>query len=145
MLTDKCWCSCFIHHLFQIFCMFAQGYTERLLDHLLIAPRNPEVFGTMSTSFNVPNIDEAIPQILSLPVLVLLLCFLLSLTRGYYVSSIEWYCCNTDSLGSFAFYLIIIRMYIYQELINALSTHMIHINLNTIFYTQAEHSPTETI
>ena len=30
---------------------------------------------------------------------------------------------------------IIIIMYIYHALINALSTHMIHINLNTIFYT----------
>ena len=36
-------------------------------------------------------------------------------------------------------------MYIYHTLINALSTHMIHINLNTIFYTHVEHSPTKTI
>ena len=36
-------------------------------------------------------------------------------------------------------------MYIYHALINALSTHMIHINLNTIFYTHVEHSPTKTI
>ena len=36
-------------------------------------------------------------------------------------------------------------MYVYHALINALSTHMIHINLNTIFYTQVEHSPTKTI
>ena len=36
-------------------------------------------------------------------------------------------------------------MYIYHVLINALSTHMIHINLNMIFYTHAEHSPTKTI
>ena len=35
-------------------------------------------------------------------------------------------------------------MYIYHALINALSTHMIHINLN-IFYTHVEHSPTKTI
>ena len=35
-------------------------------------------------------------------------------------------------------------MYIYHALINALSAHMIHINLN-IFYTHAEHSPTQTI
>ena len=42
MLTDKCWCICFIHHLFKIICiMFAPGYAERLLDHLLIVPRNP--------------------------------------------------------------------------------------------------------
>ena len=36
-------------------------------------------------------------------------------------------------------------MYIYHALINTLSTHMIHINLNTIFYTHTEHSPTKTI
>ena len=41
--------------------------------------------------------------------------------------------------------LIIIIMYIYHALINALSTHMIHINLNMIFYTHVEHSPTKTI
>ena len=33
-------------------------------------------------------------------------------------------------------------MYIYHALINALSTHMIHINLNTIVYTHAEDNPT---
>ena len=36
-------------------------------------------------------------------------------------------------------------MYIYHVLINALSAHMIHINLSMIFYTHAEHSPTKTI
>ena len=36
-------------------------------------------------------------------------------------------------------------MFIYHALINALSAHMIHINLNMIFYTHVEHSPTETI
>ena len=36
-------------------------------------------------------------------------------------------------------------MYIYHALINALSAHMVHINLNTIFYTHIEHSPTKTI
>ena len=36
-------------------------------------------------------------------------------------------------------------MYIYHVLINALSAHMIHINLNMIFYTHVEHSPTNTI
>ena len=41
--------------------------------------------------------------------------------------------------------IIIIIMYIYHALINALSTHMIHINLNMIFYTHVEHSPTKTI
>ena len=39
-----------------------------------------------------------------------------------------------------------IRTYIYYTLINALSAHMIHINLNMIFYyTQVEHSPIKTI
>ena len=36
-------------------------------------------------------------------------------------------------------------MYIYHALINALSAHMIHINLNMILYTHIEHSPTKTI
>ena len=40
---------------------------------------------------------------------------------------------------------IVIIMYIYRALINALSAHMIHINLNIIFYTHGEHSPTKTI
>ena len=40
---------------------------------------------------------------------------------------------------------IIIIMYIYHALINALSAHMICINLNTIFYTHVEHTPTKTI
>ena len=40
---------------------------------------------------------------------------------------------------------LIIILYIYHVLINALSAHMIHINLNTIFYTHVEHSPTKTI
>ena len=35
-------------------------------------------------------------------------------------------------------------MYIYHALISALSAHMIHINLNMVFYTHVEHSPTET-
>ena len=39
---------------------------------------------------------------------------------------------------------IIIIMYIYHALINALSTHMIHINLNMIFYTHVEDSSTQT-
>ena len=42
--------------------------------------------------------------------------------------------------------MIIIMMiitYIYNTLINALSAHMIHINLNTIFYTHVEHSSTD--
>ena len=36
-------------------------------------------------------------------------------------------------------------MYIYHALINALSAHMIYINLNMIFYIHVEHSPTKTI
>ena len=32
-----------------------------------------------------------------------------------------------------------------RSLINALSAHMIHINLNMIFYTHVKHSPTKTI
>ena len=41
--------------------------------------------------------------------------------------------------------IIIIIMYIYHALINALSAHMIQINLNRIFYTHVKHSPTKTI
>ena len=40
---------------------------------------------------------------------------------------------------------IIIIMYIYHALINTLSTHMTHVNLNTTFYTHMEHSSTKTI
>ena len=42
---------------------------------------------------------------------------------------------------------IIIIMYIYHALINALSAHIIHrpINLNTVFYTDIDDSPTKTI
>ena len=35
-------------------------------------------------------------------------------------------------------------MCIYHALINALSAHMIHINLNMMFYTHVEHSPHDT-
>ena len=35
--------------------------------------------------------------------------------------------------------IIIIIMYIYHAVINARSAHMIHINLNKIFYTHVEH------
>ena len=38
----------------------------------------------------------------------------------------------------------VIIMYICHALINGLSAHMIHINLNMIFYTHVEHSPTKT-
>ena len=40
---------------------------------------------------------------------------------------------------------IIIIMYIYHVLISTLSAHMIHVNLNMIFYTHVEHRPTKTI
>ena len=40
---------------------------------------------------------------------------------------------------------LIIIMYIYHVVINALSAHMIHINLNMIFYTHVENTPTKTI
>ena len=36
-------------------------------------------------------------------------------------------------------------MYIYRVLINTLSSHVTYINLNMIFYTYVEHSPTKTI
>ena len=36
-------------------------------------------------------------------------------------------------------------MYIYHALFNALSAQIIHINLNTIFYTHVEDSPTKPI
>ena len=41
--------------------------------------------------------------------------------------------------------IMIIIMYIYHAFINDLSAHMIHINLNKIFYTHVKHSPTKTI
>ena len=36
-------------------------------------------------------------------------------------------------------------MYIIHALINALRFHIIHVNLNMIFYTHVKHSPTKTI
>ena len=33
-------------------------------------------------------------------------------------------------------------MYIYHALIDGLNAHLIHINLNTIYYTHVQHSPT---
>ena len=36
---------------------------------------------------------------------------------------------------------LIIIIHIHHALINAVSAHMIHINLNTIFYTHVEHLP----
>ena len=40
---------------------------------------------------------------------------------------------------------LIIIMYTYHALSNALSAHIIHINLNMMLYTHVEHSPTKTI
>ena len=40
---------------------------------------------------------------------------------------------------------IIIIMYMYHAIINALSAHMIHMNLNMIFYTNVEHSSVKKI
>ena len=51
----------------------------------------------------------------------------------------------TDHEHPALYLIIIITMYIYHALINTLSAHMIHINLNMIFYTHVEHSPTKTI
>ena len=52
---------------------------------------------------------------------------------------------TADTCLSVPIIIIIIIMYIYHALINTLSAHMIHINLNMIFYTHVEHSPTKTI
>ena len=50
---------------------------------------------------------------------------------------------DTDTACSLPPWIII--MYIYDALINALSAGMIHVNLNMIFYTRVEHSPTKTL
>ena len=44
-------------------------------------------------------------------------------------------------------YIIIIIMYIYYALINALNAHnhIMHINLNIVFYTHVEDSPTKMV
>ena len=55
----------------------------------------------------------------------------------------ELFLAETETPGGVV--IIIIIMYIYHALINALSAHMIHINLNMIFYTHVERSPTKTI
>ena len=51
---------------------------------------------------------------------------------------------HSNAFGS-AYDWIIIIMYISDMLISALSTHMMHYNLNMIFYAHVEHSPTKTI
>ena len=66
-----------------------------------------------------------------------------------------WQGCRRGSVGCrcfrcitilvITFLTIIIIMYVYHALIYALSAHMIHINLNTLFYTHVEHSPIKTI
>ena len=53
--------------------------------------------------------------------------------------------CFVDCIIMVYALLIIILMYIYHVLIDALSAHMIHINLNMIFYIHVEHSLTKTI
>ena len=52
---------------------------------------------------------------------------------------------QTENSNSETLIIVIIIMYIYHALINALSAHMIHINLYMIFYKHVEHSPTKTI
>ena len=43
-----------------------------------------------------------------------------------------------DELLLLLLLLLLIIMYVYHALINALSAHMIHINLNMIFYTHVD-------
>ena len=74
--------------------------------------------------------------------LLLLLC-LCDVFRTRINSLVCWFC--TSALGLVLSQIIIIIMYIYHALINALSALMIHISLNMIFYTHVEHSPTKTI
>ena len=55
---------------------------------------------------------------------------------------------GSKSLGTIVTSIIVVTiiiMYIYHALVNALSAHMIHINLNMIFCTRVDHSPTKTI
>ena len=56
--------------------------------------------------------------------------FLVSGRRWLVSKLLSWCLTSTET----------IIMYIYHTLINALSAHMIHINLNMIFYTHIEHS-----
>ena len=55
-------------------------------------------------------------------------------------SSIE---CSGEAMRHFPVTIIII-IYSYRALISALSAHMVHINLNMIYCTHIEHSPTRT-
>ena len=61
------------------------------------------------------------------------------------VSGTEDLCTSAHVKSPLTVRKIIIIMCIYRALINALSIHMIHVNLNVIFYTHVEHSPTKTI
>ena len=51
--------------------------------------------------------------------------------------------CVASMVAQKIFTIIIIIMYIYHALINAMNAHMIYINLNMIFCTHVEHSPTK--
>ena len=53
--------------------------------------------------------------------------------------------CHLGNMLIMIMMMMIIIMYIYHALINAPSSHIIYINLNMIFCTHVEHSPTKTI
>ena len=59
----------------------------------------------------------------------------------------EWNISKTNSSVQFNVIIITIMiiMYIFHALINALIAHMIHVNLNMIFYTHVEHNPAKTL
>ena len=48
------------------------------------------------------------------------------------------------AMTAYAIIIMMMMMHIYHALINALKAHMTHINLNEMFYTHIEHSPTKT-
>ena len=58
---------------------------------------------------------------------------------------IIWKKKNGNDINKTVQLIIIIIMSSYHALINALSAHVIHINLHIIFYTHVEHSPTKAI
>ena len=64
---------------------------------------------------------------------------------GNSARSFDGFCSFTLSHGLCIQLIIIIIMYIYHALINALSAHVIHMNLHMVFCTHVEHSPTKTI
>ena len=55
------------------------------------------------------------------------------------------YLCKIQLSSVHSHPILIIIMYFYHALINALSAHMIHIHLDMIFYTHVKPSPTKTI